>query len=455
MQHNSTEVQVTSSDGHRISCCLRESTTPICTCLYVHGGAFANGDKDSAPDIVDFLSSQCHCTVLTCSFRNGPSYPASSGKAMQDLLAVSHYLRSLLPHLPFGIVGSSSGGYFGLALAKQLHPSFPVHFCVPICPVAHPGRRARYLQSCIAGTAQQDGYTFFHPPKIAALIHSTQLSYWEEDSVAEQAGEALLARLDIPTLCILGAEDTNVPPSVTAYVQQWATKTISIGGYGHEICTAPPLSTMDSYVEDVRRFIECAVQDVPETSHSNQRSTSTNAAVPSLPSGCSGCRLRAATSEDVASLRELEQSVVQAERPFDNTIHPTDATYYKIDKLIAENVSHLLVVEDRQSKRVLASGYVQVRTSKEYKIHALHGYLGFMFVDPILRGKGVNQVVVSALMEWAAEQHNVTHFYLDVYSLNHSAVRAYQKAGFVELLSQMTLCRESENVEDDDGRGKM
>ena len=77
-----------------------------------------------------------------------------------------------------------------------------------------------------------------------------------------------------------------------------------------------------------------------------------------------------------------------------------------------------------------------------------------MFVDPILRGKGVNQVVVSALMEWAAEQHNVTHFYLDVYSLNHSAVRAYQKAGFVELLSQMTLCRESENVEDD-GRGKM
>ena len=65
-----------------------------------------------------------------------------------------------------------------------------------------------------------------------------------------------------------------------------------------------------------------------------------------------------------------------------------------------------------------------------------------MFVHQSVRGKGVNQVVTSALVEWAEQQHHVTHFYLDVYSLNNSAVRAYEKAGFTSLLTKMTLCTE-------------
>ena len=519
---------VTSKDGYLIDCRVwKPSATPLSACIYIHGGAFVNGDADSAPGISSFLASTCHCVVITCSFRNGPSAPYASGKSMMDLIAVSRYLMRLpiCSDLPFGIVGSSSGGYFSLSLAKELDStsSFPylVHYCIAICPVAHPGRRSRYLQSCMAGTAAADGYMYYHPPARAALIHQTQLSFWEQEKFADDAGEELVRHFpvsNIPTLCILGAEDMNVPPQVTMYVQQFATKTISIGRHGHEICSVPPTIDSMSYVDDVKRFIELSIElgrqrvvgvaegkvedhlaPVLAPTAASTTSTMEKPVIQDAASSCSvvptmfdsmftstallhilpaQCRLRVATLADVASLRQLEQGVVEAERPFDKTIHPTDAQYYDIEHLILEEQSCLLLVEEisitegdeggkggKGGKRdeggeggkggeegstttcsnktqLLASGYVQVRRSKKYKTHSNHGYLGFMFVHQSVRGKGVNQVVTSALVEWAEQQHHVTHFYLDVYSLNNSAVRAYEKAGFTSLLTKMTLCTE-------------
>ena len=359
----------------------------------------------------------------------------------------------MYPNLPFGIVGSSSGGYFALALAQRLAEiTFPVQYCIPICPVAHPGRRSQYLQSCMNDTAETDGYTFYHSSTVAALIHQTQLSFWQDEQQAQEAGEALRVPLTIPTLCIVGAQDTNVPAQVTMYVQQWATKTISIGNAGHEICTTPSMG----YKEDVQRFIEIAINNYNTTKHNSKatHSTATSKSLPtsrptslpkslpkSLPTSAlpTGYKLRAATLADVISLKQLEQGVIEAERPYDATIHSTNAKYYNIEQLISNDKSYLLVVEEINSTAVLASGYVQVRKSKEYKTHLHHGYLGFMWVDIKLRGNGVNQVVVKALMEWAKTKYKVTHFYLDVYHLNVSAVRAYQKVGFVPLLSNMSM----------------
>ena len=171
------------------------------------------------------------------------------------------------------------------------------------------------------------------------------------------------------------------------------------------------------------------------------RSSNSSSSPAVLPAGH---RLRAATLADVPILRRLEQLVVDAERPFDSkpgTIRTSNVQYYDLESLIAGEgqSSQLLLLEDSASGAVRATGYVQVRRSQAHKTHREHGYLGFMWVDPALRGRGVNQLLIAALLKVAREQLRVTHFYLDVFSNNAPAVRAYEKAGFAPLLTNMVL----------------
>ena len=99
----------------------------------------------------------------------------------------------------------------------------------------------------------------------------------------------------------------------------------------------------------------------------------------------------------------------------------------------------MLVAEESRGgacPEVVATGYLTIRQSKSYQIHSRHGYLGFMFVVPRLRGKGINMQVMERLIDWGRGK-GVEHFYLDVYSDNAPAVRAYEKAGFAKLLHEM------------------
>ena len=139
-----------------------------------------------------------------------------------------------------------------------------IKFCIPICPVADPFKRASYLRSSIRGSAKSDGYNSFHNPERSQEILEKQLSFWESDSSMKEAGRSISSRNlldssissgtttstskrkkkdsssddiqhDIPTLLIIGSADKNVPFDVTADVQSWATRTIVVGGKGHEI----------------------------------------------------------------------------------------------------------------------------------------------------------------------------------------------------------------------------
>jgi ribosomal protein S18 acetylase RimI-like enzyme len=147
--------------------------------------------------------------------------------------------------------------------------------------------------------------------------------------------------------------------------------------------------------------------------------------------------LRAACEADIGVLREFEQQVVLAERPFNSTIREDEVVfYYDIEHLIASDDS-LLVVGERAGELV-ATGYVQLRVSKAHYDHERHAYLGFMYVVPECRGKGLNRVVLDHLVQWSQEQ-GVDVFSLDVYADNAAAVRAYEKYGFKPLLLEMTL----------------
>ena len=147
--------------------------------------------------------------------------------------------------------------------------------------------------------------------------------------------------------------------------------------------------------------------------------------------------IREATPADLSRLLELEQSVIESERPFNSSLKSEDTFYYDLPSLISDDNSRLVVVE--VSGKIIGSGYAQVRSSKECLVHERHSYIGFMFVTPGQRGKGVAQKILDRLINWSKSE-GVKDIYMDVYAQNESAIKAYDKAGFKPCLLEMKLC---------------
>jgi acetyl esterase/lipase len=241
------------------------TTTPRAVVFFIHGGIFALGDMHSHPTISNALSSQLGLVVITASFRNGEEAPHASNVTMTDLNDVVNYCIRTYPDLPFGLVGSSSGGFFAIHLSQTLQqqPSKKkeVAFCIPICPVADPFKRASYLRSSISGSAQSEGYNAVHTPEKSKFILEKQLSFWQNDeSMLEASASTKSNTRNVPTLLIIGSADKNVPFVVTNEVQGWATRTIVIGGRGHELCDEV-VGGYCCYLPDVERFLEYCLRE--------------------------------------------------------------------------------------------------------------------------------------------------------------------------------------------------
>lgn len=147
--------------------------------------------------------------------------------------------------------------------------------------------------------------------------------------------------------------------------------------------------------------------------------------------------IREATKADLTTLLEFEQGIVDAERPFDSTLIEGEIHYYNLDYLIDSPDATLQVAEE--NNEVVASGYALIKESgKPYYNFKKYAYLGFMFVKPEHRGKGVNQLILDQLLGWTKEK-GISEVRLDVYDQNEPAVRAYEKAGFEPLLLTMRL----------------
>lgn len=147
-------------------------------------------------------------------------------------------------------------------------------------------------------------------------------------------------------------------------------------------------------------------------------------------------KFRTATLDDLPRLLELEQCVVEAERPFNDSIKSGTAIYYDTKDLIVGDNSHMLIAE--VNGQIAATGYAQIRKSKVSLEHEYHGYLGFMFVLPEYRGQGINAKLIDKLVQWCKEQ-DVNTLYLDVYAGNQSAIKAYEKVGFTSSMVEMKL----------------
>jgi len=143
--------------------------------------------------------------------------------------------------------------------------------------------------------------------------------------------------------------------------------------------------------------------------------------------------VRKATAADLPTLREFEQGVIAAERPFDPTLAPDPIRYYDFERLIAREDAHLVVAVDDE---VVGSGYVRIDRSEPFLVHKQHGFIGFMFVKPSHRGRGISRVVLDALEAWARER-GITELRLEVYPQNAVAIRSYERAGFTPIMITM------------------
>ena len=147
-------------------------------------------------------------------------------------------------------------------------------------------------------------------------------------------------------------------------------------------------------------------------------------------------KLRPAQPDDLPILLEFEQGVVEEERPCNDSIKKSYVNYYDLDALLADPNTSLQLVE--HAGRIVGCGYAQLRASESAFVHDRHAYLGFMYVEPGVRGQGINKLIVESLISWSRDQ-GVHDFYLDVYTENRAAIRAYEKVGFAPVLVEMKL----------------
>ena len=133
---------------------------------------------------------------------------------------------------------------------------------------------------------------------------------------------------------------------------------------------------------------------------------------------------------------DFEKGIIKTERPFDVTIQEGDIHYYDLAQMVT--APHVEVVVAETDGEIIGSGYARIEDSKIYLKHPKHGYLGFMYVKPEYRGKGVNNKIIEALKQWCIKQ-NITELRLEVYNDNLPAIKAYEKTGFAKLMVEMRM----------------
>ncbi len=146
--------------------------------------------------------------------------------------------------------------------------------------------------------------------------------------------------------------------------------------------------------------------------------------------------LRPATTQDLPTLLKFEQGIISDERPFDPTHKDETIHYYDLPAMIESPLVELIVAE--LDGIAVGSGYARLEKAKPYKKFEQFAYLGFMYVVPEHRGKGINAHVMGYLREWSKKQ-GVTELRLEVYCENEKAVRAYEKVGFMRYMYTMRM----------------
>lgn len=102
------------------------------------------------------------------------------------------------------------------------------------------------------------------------------------------------------------------------------------------------------------------------------------------------------------------------------------------------HADHIQLLVAELDSELIGCGYARIEEAKHYLQHTQHAYLGFMYVTPAHRGKGVNKLIMNELIKWS-QSKNINEMRLDVYYENAAAIKAYEKAGFVKHMVEMRM----------------
>jgi ribosomal protein S18 acetylase RimI-like enzyme len=147
-------------------------------------------------------------------------------------------------------------------------------------------------------------------------------------------------------------------------------------------------------------------------------------------------RIREAVTSDLATLLQFEQSLIEAERPFDPTIRSGPLHYYDLKEFIVNKEAKVVVAV--VDGKIVSSGFGIVKTARSYLNHEQYAYLGFMFTLPEYRGRGINGKIVEELTNWARSK-GLVEVRLTVYQDNTPAIAAYEKVGFKKHIIEMRM----------------
>jgi GNAT superfamily N-acetyltransferase len=146
--------------------------------------------------------------------------------------------------------------------------------------------------------------------------------------------------------------------------------------------------------------------------------------------------VRKATLEDLPTLLKFEQGIIITERPFDETLLIEEFHYYDLAERIRDADAEVVVAE--VDGVLVGGGSAIIKPGNHYNIFSRYAFLGFMYVEPSHRGRGVNKLIIEKLVEWSREK-GLKEVRLQVYSENTPAIRAYEKVGFKKILTEMRL----------------
>ena len=145
-------------------------------------------------------------------------------------------------------------------------------------------------------------------------------------------------------------------------------------------------------------------------------------------------KFRKAVIKDLPILYSFEQGIIKAERPFDSTLKSGDINYYDIKEMIQSDDTEVLVA--LVEGELVASSYIKIKKAEPFLNHTYYGYIGFMYVKPSYRGKGISTKMIEELTAWARKK-NLHEIRLDVYDKNQAAINAYQKSGLEKHMVEM------------------
>jgi ribosomal protein S18 acetylase RimI-like enzyme len=145
---------------------------------------------------------------------------------------------------------------------------------------------------------------------------------------------------------------------------------------------------------------------------------------------------RRAEAGDLEILREFESGLIAAERPFSPLLKKDPVRYYDLEGMLSDASIDFVIAE--WDGVPVGCGYARIEKAKHFYRIEHHAYLGMMYVLPEFRGKGINARVINTLKERVRDR-NVGQLFLEVFSQNQSAIRAYSKAGFSAHILQMRM----------------